>query len=112
MSCLRKQIGCIVAACLIVCGLAPARADFIIDDFDAPNLANLEILVIDFLDPDPTIVQTPDVGILGGERDILLDVIGTPTPTSFVGEIGDGSFVFGGSSPGTAATIQYDGDDP
>ncbi len=104
-----KQFACLFAVGVLLAGLAPARADFIIDDFSAP--AVLVVPVIALLNPDPTIVQTPGAAILGGERDILLDVIGTPTPGSFIGEIGAGEFRFYGASPGTAATIQYDGSD-
>ena len=86
-----------------------ARADFIVDDFSAPDPRIVPVVIL--LDPDPTLVETPDPGIGGGERDILVDVLGTPTPSSFIGEIGNGSFLFGSSSPGTTATIQYDGVD-
>lgn len=107
MSCYAKHVGCLLAVCLVLSGLVPARAEYIIDNFSAP--VAVVVPVIALLDADPTIVETPDPGILGGERDILLDVIGTPGLSSFIGEIGDGSFIYGGSSPGTAASIQYDG---
>jgi len=116
MNHLTKRVACLLAVCLIFCVSVPARAEYIIDDFGAPDAANLEVRVIRWNDPDPSLVQTPsppmpDTPILGGERDILLDVIGVSRLTSFVGGIGDGTFLFNSSSPGTAATIQYDGDD-
>lgn len=104
-----RQFECLLALGLVFAGAISARAEYIIDDFRAP--ANTVVRVITFVNPDRSVVETPDAGILGGERDVLLDVIGTPGLTSFIGEIGDGSFVFGGASPGTAATIQYDGVD-
>jgi hypothetical protein len=106
---LTKPLTCIVVLCLMLLGVVPASAEFIIDDFSAP--ANPAIRVISLLDPDPSLVKTTDAGILGGERDVLLDVAGVPRATTFIGEIGGGTFVFGGASPGTAATIQYDGPD-
>lgn len=111
-----KQFACLFAVCLILFGWVPARAEYIIDDFSAPDPAIVKGITL-LGDPDPSVVETPEpplpgTPILGGERDMLLNVIGVARPTSFVGEIGSGSFVFGGSSPGTAATIQYDGDDP
>jgi hypothetical protein len=102
-----KPLTCLLVLCLTLLGVVPASAEFIIDDFSAP--ADAEVRVIRFLHPDPSLVKTADAGILGGERDVLLDVVGVPRPISFVGEIGGGTFVFGGASPGTVATIQYDG---
>lgn len=78
----------------------------VIDDFDAPD------------DPvvaapgmpggvNPTLVHTVDGGILGGQRDVILTVVDTPTPASFIGEIGGGSFLFNSSVPGTIARLQY-----
>ena len=104
-----KPLTCLLVLYLMLFGVAPASAEFIIDDFSAP--VPPAVRVISLLDLDPSLVKTADLGILGGERDVLLDVVGVPRWTSFVGEIGAGTFVFGGSSPGTAATIQYDGPD-
>ena len=109
MNHLTKRFTCLSAVCVILAGLAPARAEYIIDDFSEPG--KVEVRVISWKHLDPTLVETPDPGVLGEERDILLDVIGVSRLTSFVGEIGDGTFLFNSSSPGTAATIQYDGDD-
>ncbi len=102
-----QSLTCFLAVCLTLASEGSARADFIIDDFGEPEI--VEVRVIDFLDPDPTLIQTPDPDIPGGERDILLDVIGTPGLSTFIGEIGGGSFIFNGSTPGTTAVIQYDG---
>lgn len=104
-----KLLTCLFAVCPILAGLVPARAEFIIDDFSAP--AAVQVPVIALLNPDPTLIENVDAGILGGERDLLLDVIGAPKFSSFIGETGAGSFVYRGGSPGTAATLQYDGVD-
>jgi len=102
-----KPLTCLLVLCLVLFGVAPAGAEFIIDDFGAP--VPPVVRVISLLDPDPSLVKTTDLGILGGERDVLLDVAGVPGFITFAGQIGAGTFIFGGSSPGTAATIQYDG---
>ncbi len=95
--------------CIAVAGISTAHAEFIIDDFDAPE--TITFPVISGYDPDPSLVETADAAILGGERDLLLDVMGTPRLVSFSGEIGGGNLQFNSSSPGTAATLQYDGVD-
>ena len=73
---------------------------------------NAEVVtVIDLNDPDPTLVKVDHVDTLGGQRDLLLDVLGTPGAVSYAGTIGEGSFVFNSGSPGVVATLQYDGID-
>ncbi len=109
MNQLARQFGCLLALGLVFAASTSARAEYIIDDFSAP--VDTVVRVIAWAHPDLSVVETPDAGILGGERDILLDVIGTPGFSSFIGEIGAGSFISGCTSPGTAATIQYDGVD-
>lgn len=110
MSHVVRTFGRLFAVCLILAvPVSVQAASLTIDDFSAPDEVTVPVIIL--LDPDPTLVETPDPQILGEERDILVDVIGTPSYSSFIGEIGEGSFIFGGSSPGTVATIQYDGDD-
>jgi len=88
-----------------------ASADLIIDDFAAPN--PMVTGLINAIDPDPTLLQTPAAGVLGGERDLLLDVLGTSVATSYVSAVGEGTFAYNcdASLPGTVATLQYDGVD-
>ncbi len=95
--------------CAMIAGVSSAHADFIIDDFDAPE--TIRFPVIDGYDPDPTLVETDDAGIMGGQRDLLLDVIGSSNLVSFSGEIGGSRLQFNGSSPGATAILQYDGQD-
>jgi hypothetical protein len=99
----------LLVVCLVLVALPSADASLLIDDFNAPH--SPEVPIINHTDPDPKLIETQDAAILGGERDMLLDVIGTPTASSLIGEIGGGVFKFGGSSPGTAAILQYDGED-
>lgn len=109
MGVIGQRLVILFSACLLLgCG-GVARADFIVDDFNAPD--QVRVPVIDLVDPDPTHVETPDGAILGGERDLLLDVIGAASPGCFVGEVGRGRLKFNSSSPGTAARLQYDGVD-
>lgn len=91
-----------------IAGAAPALADLIIDDFGEVALA---AQVISLINPDPTLASSADPGILGGERDLLLDVMGAAGPVAYSGSVGQGTLAFNSSQPGTAATLQYDGID-
>ncbi len=96
-----------VLGVLAACGL-PAKAAIVIDDFSAPNSS--VVTIINLLNPDPALIKTADGSILGGERDVLVDVLGSPSPISYAGLVGGGSFAFASfGSAGTAATLQYDG---
>lgn len=83
----------------------------LIDDFDAPSPG--EVFVIDFFDPDPTLIKTADSSIVGGERDALVDVLGQASPISALGVVGfdgqAGVLSLGTAAPGTSVTLQYDG---
>lgn len=89
--------------------VSAARGNLIIDGFSAP--ATQEACLISLLDLDPTVMETTDAGIIGGERDVCIDVVGTPSLVSFTGAIGAGEFIFNSGMPGTAAILQYDGVD-
>jgi len=67
--------------------------------------------VIDYIDPNPTLLKAANGDILGGERDLLLEVLGQPGRVSYSGTIGQKKFVFNSESPGVTATLQYDGFD-
>lgn len=82
---------------------------FRVDRLGRPSGEDLIVPVIDLNDPNPTLVETSDPGILGTQRDILLEVLGVSRLSSFVAEIGEESFIYGGWSPAKAATIQSDG---
>ena len=79
-----------------------------VDDFQAP--AGAEIFVIDFLHDDPVWYKTVDASILGGDRDLLIDVIGAPIPFSAQVEIGNGHLVVATEQPGTRISLRYDGE--
>jgi len=86
----------------------------IIDDFSAPTAPSA--YVIDLINPDPYLLKTGSLaGILGGERDLLVDVMmDDPGPVSATGSVGgglNGSYVFGTVRAGAKATLQYDGFD-
>ncbi len=109
MSRFAKQCALVVVGCLMLVGTSAVHAEFIIDDFAAPGAATVP--VIGLLDASPYHLETGSAAILGGERDLLLEVMGTPSPSSFIGEIGGGSLKFSSSSPGTMLALQYDGVD-
>ena len=81
-----------------------------VDTFTGPKV----VTAISLQDPDPTLLKTDNVDIIGGQRDLLLDVSnvsGPAGPATYIGTIGEGSFVFNSGTPGVTATLQYDGDD-
>ncbi len=91
-----------------------AGTELVVDSFDAPNGQGApETYFINFQDTDPTLIKTVDAGILGGERDLLVDVLGQSNALSAFGSIGfdgtSGKFDFASAAPGTQATLQYDG---
>jgi hypothetical protein len=96
-------------ACVIIAAVSSASAaTVLIDDFSQPNPA--AFYVVSALNPDPFLHKTTGAGILGGQRDLLIDVQGTPGLTTAVGSIGGGNFDFGSAGPVTAF-LQYDGTD-
>ena len=101
-----REISKVIVVLFMVCA---ARGNLIIDDFSKPEMQ--ETCLISLLDLDPTVMETTDPGIIGGERDVFIDVIGTPSLVSFTGAIGDEEFIFNSGTPGTAAILQYDGED-
>jgi len=114
---------CIATLLIGVAAIVPsvARADLLIDDFSTPNPAEIFIILgvaAPYVSPDPTLLKQDDPAILGGERDLFADVIGTPGMTSVVASVGwrnaggYGLLEFGTlSSPGSMLVLQYDGDD-
>lgn len=87
-----------------------------IDDFDLPNPANpTGLWVINAQDPDPYINQAALVGTIA-ERDLKIDVIGTPNLISSIGTVGDDGIKTrlaqnAGSTDVVVTTVQYDGVD-
>lgn len=97
---------CVLVWLLVVC-CPSVQAEFIVDDFAAPDPS--VVRAISLIDPNPSLVETADASVMGGERDVLLTVVGSASPISFIGEIGGGSLQFASSIPGTTAVLQYDG---
>jgi len=93
---------------VLAAGGLPAKAAVVIDDFSKPD--SPVVTLISFLNPDQTLIKTVDASILGGERDVLIDVLGNPSPISYAGVVGGGIFMFGSfGAAGVVATLQYDG---
>ena len=106
----QKMLVCAVALVLTPWMTGISHADLMIDDFSDP--VGERVIIIHNSDLDPTLLKTSSGGgsVLGGERDLLLDVLGVSKATSFSGSIGAGVFEFGSvGDPGTVAVLQYDG---
>jgi hypothetical protein len=87
-----------------------------IDNFSDPNPAGSWF--INVLNPDPYFRQDAGAGIIGGQRDLTIDVLGPSNPISANGFIGtfainNGAFNFGTASSGAGSqgVLQYDGVD-
>ncbi len=85
-----------------------------IDNFSDPTPAT--VFFINALNPDPFFRQDAGAGIIGGQRDLLVDVLGPANPISangFVGTIAVNNGVFNlgtaTNGPGSQVTMQYDG---
>ncbi len=98
-----------VPAALLLGSLAmPARAGSVcIDDFSDPSPE--VAYVINLIDSDPTTVTTASAAVLGGEREINIDVLGVSRATSAVGEIGGGTYFSNTGSKGVVIDLIYDG---
>jgi len=96
-----------------------AAAVVVIDDFNHPVPADRFFISgpAGLGDPNPTLIQASGPGIMGGQRDVLIEVVGTAHPASANGLVGfDLDFNLGAlqlqtHAPGTSATLQYDGPD-
>lgn len=87
-----------------------------VDNFSDPDPNRT--FFISAIDPNPLLLQDSGTGILGDQRDLLINVLGVPNPISangFVGTVAVNNGVFNlgtaSSGPGTSATFQYDGVD-
>ncbi len=99
----------------IIDGASYSATTMTVDDFNIPNPA--DTYFINALNPNPTLLKesgsTSD--IIGGFRDVLINVLGTANPISAEGYVGmsggQGTFNLGTatSAPGSEATLQYSG---
>jgi hypothetical protein len=87
-----------------------------IDNFDNPNPA--ATWFINALNPDPFFRQDVGAGIIGGQRDLVVDVLGPSGPISangFVGTVALNNskfnFATASSGAGSQGILQYDGVD-
>jgi hypothetical protein len=88
-------------------GFPPGASDIVIDTFELPASASNSIINLN--SPDPTLLEQIAGGVLGLERDVLINVNGAPVPISAAFSLGGGVFDFITSfSPGTSARLQYD----
>ena len=105
-----KSLSLGALACVFVMVTAISAQAYTIDLFNSPP----EVTVINFYNLNPALLKAPAPtfgDILGEERDLLLKVSEPAESTSYTGSIGAGTFVFNSGTPGTIATLQYDGID-
>ncbi len=82
----------------------------LVDDFAAPEI--IEVLQIEDTHLDPTLLESSAAAILGGQRDLLVDVLGNATVVSAQVQVGGAEGLkLASSSPGTLIGLQYDGVD-
>ena len=104
----RLFLGTIIAMSILAQAASVLAAPVVIDDFSAPDTP--ATYVISLINSDPYVLK--QFAALGGERDLLVDVLGSPTSVSAVGMVGAGEYQFGTSGPvASLATLQYDGID-
>jgi hypothetical protein len=110
------------AVCLSALSAGTARASTVmIDDFDGPAPGRTYFITGSSGggDPSPLLMkQSQASGVLGGQRDSLVNVIGTAQLGSALGVVGwdaarnAGLFQINSTpGPGSAVALQYDGDD-
>ena len=104
----RTMISMLAVGLAVLAARTPAMAALIIDDFSRPTPQAVTVLD---LFGSHEVIETVDPGILGGERDVLIDVNSSAGPVSYAGTLGEGTFLFGSASPGAYAMVQYDGID-
>lgn len=108
MNRLAKQLGRALVACLFVTCVPCVEAVIVIDDFDTPD--GPIAVVMPLLDGETAFVETTNPEILGGQRDMLFEIMGsTPRLVGFSAEVNGGEFWYDGHTPGTSAILQYDG---
>lgn len=82
----------------------------VIDDFSGPQ--DPETFVVGMANPGPLLVKQQASGVLGGERDLLLELLGTAGPVSAAMTVGGGTLGLLTGSPGSMLALQYDGFGP
>ncbi|MDZ7615514.1 MAG: SpaA isopeptide-forming pilin-related protein, partial [Patescibacteria group bacterium] len=95
-------------------------AYYTFDVIDDNVYTDVGLVVDSFAEPDPEDIWVSSASfvhvgsMLGGERELLIEVLGTPGGSSTSGSVGtigaDGTLAFGtGGDPGTKAVLTYDG---
>lgn len=110
---LRAALGLVLLLAVSAANAAPIT----IDTFQSPNPR--EVWSLTNIHQDPHLVKSMGPGIVGGERDLLIDLRSIDNPGDIqasgqVGQRADGFTTFefqSGSDDAAAATLQYDGFD-
>jgi hypothetical protein len=101
-------LGLAVFSSAVFSSAVASAAPIVIDDFGQPNPE--QFYVIAAINADPLLHKTAHPSILGGERDLLVDVVGSSALTTAAGTVGGGELDFGTSGP-VLGMLQYDGVD-
>ena len=103
---LRLGLASGIAGLILTAAASASAAQITIDDFGQPSPQTFYVIAA--INADPLLHKTAHPSILGGERDMLVDVIGNASLTTAAGTIGDGTLDFGSSGP-VVVGLQYDG---
>jgi len=115
-----RLLHCVLFASAVFVLALPVRGEsLVIDDFESPSPAEVFALA----GPGPVLpsemlMQHNVSGVLGGQRDVLVEVLSGPQSISVAGLVGyDADFEVGNiqlaafGNPGTRLSLQYDGAD-
>jgi hypothetical protein len=104
---------------VVSCCVPPVTAEnVLVDDFEGPNPATYVLNLYNPNPPSTILVKQSYQGALGGERELLAEILGKPSPFSFGAIIGyDETFDRGvlqvatAGKVGSRMALQYDGED-
>lgn len=116
-----RWFGCVAFAALlaVIVPLASvARAEMVIDDFELPNDGAAYFVEGEMPGTNSILIQQQALGVIGGQREVFVDVLGDAEPISAsvmsgydsVNEVGLLQVATFGN-PGTCVMLQYDGED-
>ncbi len=119
VSCSRTLL-MVLAGLVAIGGSSASAGTIIIDDFQTPAPSeaffSFDSATLPFMPKGMTLIEQESASILGGQRDLLLEVAGNPSIFSTSGIVGtddDAGLlrVATDGGPGTVVTLQYDGID-
>ncbi len=115
---MQRLAGTFTALVLLLCASNLPAAPLMLDDFETPTPPGVLLIGVNHANSKP--FQQAGVPVtLGDQRDVRVDVLGTPKPNSAQVLIGHDAELFNkgvfqvatASAPGSVVTLQYDGED-